>query len=57
MKEAIVVGAGLGGLATAVRLQHQGFHTTVLEKNERPGGRCDLWQQDGVTFDTGPSIL
>lgn len=57
MKQAIVVGAGLGGLATAVRLQHQGFQTTVLEKNERPGGRCDIWESEGFTFDTGPSIL
>ena len=57
MKRAIVVGAGIGGLATAIRLQHQGFQTTVLEKNEQPGGRCNTWQQDGFTFDTGPSIL
>ena len=57
MKKAIIVGAGLGGLATAVRLQHLGFQTTVLEKNSRVGGRCDTWSQDGFTFDTGPSIL
>lgn len=57
MKKAIIVGAGLGGLATAVRLQHQGFQTIILEKNSRVGGRCDIWQQDGFTFDTGPSIL
>ncbi len=57
MKRAIVIGAGLGGLATAVRLQRQGYDVTVLEKNSTPGGRCNTYAEAGFTFDTGPSIL
>jgi phytoene desaturase len=53
----IVVGAGLGGLATAIRLQHAGWDVTILEKNERVGGRCNVLRQDGFTFDTGPTLL
>ncbi len=57
MKRAIVIGAGIGGLATSVRLQHQGYDVTVLEKNAAPGGRCNTYAEAGFTFDTGPSIL
>jgi len=57
MPEAIVIGAGLGGLAAAARLQHQGYQVTVLEKNDGPGGRCDRFAAAGYTFDTGPTIL
>ena len=54
---AIVVGAGLGGLATAVRLAHAGYRVTVLERHEVPGGRAGVWQSEGFTFDTGPSMV
>lgn len=57
MKRAIVIGAGLGGLATAVRLQRQGYKVTVLEKNATAGGRCNIYTEAGFSFDTGPSIL
>ncbi|HXT35184.1 MAG TPA: phytoene desaturase family protein [Chloroflexota bacterium] len=57
MRRAIVIGAGLGGLATAARLQHHGYQVTVLEKNEGPGGRCDRFAAAGYTIDTGPTIL
>ena len=56
-RRAVVVGAGLGGLSVAMRLRHKGFDVTVIEKNDRPGGRCDTWSDAGFTFDTGPSIL
>jgi phytoene desaturase len=41
----------------ALRLQRLGYAVLVLEKNQRPGGRCDTWSQDGFRFDTGPTIL
>ncbi len=53
----IVVGAGIGGMATAVHLAQQGMHVTVVEKNSRPGGRCDRFERDGHTFDSGPTLL
>ena len=52
---AIVIGAGFAGLAAAARLGQAGFNVTVLEKNDQPGGRARIWQQDGFTFDMGPS--
>ncbi|HEX5633007.1 MAG TPA: phytoene desaturase family protein [Gemmatimonadales bacterium] len=56
-RSAIVVGAGIGGLATAVRLAHAGWKVTVLERHGGPGGRAGVWQSEGFTFDTGPSLV
>ncbi|NJN15999.1 MAG: phytoene desaturase [Oscillochloris sp.] len=57
MNSVIVVGGGLGGLAAAIRLAHAGHSVTLLEKNERLGGKLNLHSADGYTFDTGPSLL
>ncbi|KAG0650247.1 Phytoene desaturase [Hyphodiscus hymeniophilus] len=54
---AIVVGAGVGGVATAARLAKAGFSVTVLEKNSFTGGRCSLINYKGYRFDQGPSLL
>jgi phytoene desaturase len=54
---AVVIGAGIGGIATAAHLAQQGFHVTVLEKNQRPGGRCDRISQEGHHFDVGPTLF
>jgi phytoene desaturase len=54
---AIVIGSGFGGLAAAIRLSVRGFHVTVLEKLDQPGGRAYVWRQDGFTFDAGPTII
>lgn len=56
-KKAIVIGAGLGGMATAARLAQDGFRVTVVEKESLPGGRAHRIRQAGYTFDTGPTIL
>ncbi len=56
-RHVIVVGAGLGGLAAAIRLRHRGFRVTVLERHAHPGGRCGLWESEGFRFDTGPTLL
>jgi phytoene desaturase len=53
----IVVGAGLGGLAAAIRLQAAGYQVTVLEKRNQPGGRAGQLKAAGFTFDMGPSII
>ncbi|CAD6007240.1 phytoene desaturase family protein [Agreia sp. COWG] len=52
---AIVIGAGISGLASAALLAREGYAVTVLEKRDAVGGRAGTWQKDGFTFDTGPS--
>ena len=54
---AVVVGSGFGGLATAIRLGARGYRVTVLEKLDRAGGRGRVHQQDGFSFDAGPTII
>ncbi|MET0239696.1 MAG: phytoene desaturase, partial [Sphingobium sp.] len=54
---AVVIGAGFGGLALAIRLQSAGVATTVLEARDRPGGRAYVWQREGHTFDAGPTVV
>lgn len=55
MKKVIVIGSGFSGISTACHLAKSGYKVTVLEKNEGPGGRASSFQQDGFTFDMGPS--
>jgi phytoene desaturase len=56
MKVAII-GAGLGGLAAALRLQGDGHEVTVLEQRPAPGGRASQLREGGFTWDTGPSLI
>ncbi|MGB3633552.1 MAG: NAD(P)-binding protein, partial [Rubrobacteraceae bacterium] len=56
-KRISVVGAGMGSLAAAIRLQAQGFEVEVFEKNDQLGGRMGRLEAEGFTFDTGPSLL
>jgi len=54
---ALVIGAGIGGIATAARLARNGFDVTVVEKNAEPGGRCGRIVRDGHRFDIGPTLF
>jgi phytoene desaturase len=56
-KTVIVIGAGIGGITAAIHLAKRGLHVTVIEKNARPGGRCDRICRQGHHFDTGPTLL
>ncbi|HEX2913225.1 MAG TPA: phytoene desaturase family protein [Chloroflexia bacterium] len=56
-KKVIIVGAGMGGLATAIRLAAAGYSVEVFEKNERVGGKLNLLERDGYRWDTGPSLI
>jgi len=56
-KQVLVIGAGIGGIATAAKLAQQGYQVTVLEKNEIPGGRCGNLEIEGHHFDTGPTLF
>jgi phytoene desaturase len=53
----VVVGAGLGGLGAALRLQGAGHDVVVVEQRERPGGRAYQLRDAGFTWDTGPSLV
>lgn len=52
-----IIGAGFGGLGTALRLQASGHQVTLLEKREQVGGRASQLKDGGYTFDLGPSII
>ena len=54
---AVVVGAGLGGLAAAMRLGARGYRVTVLDRLDGPGGRGSSMLRDGHRFDLGPTIV
>ena len=54
---ACIIGAGVGGLATAIRLAAKGYHVTVFEKAEEPGGKIASFVKDGYRFDMGPSLF
>jgi len=56
-KNAVVIGAGFGGLALAIRLQAAGVQTTLLEKRDKPGGRAYVYEDEGFTFDAGPTVI
>jgi phytoene desaturase len=56
-KTAIVIGAGIGGISAAIHLAKRDWQVTVIEKNSRPGGRCDRISREGHHFDTGPTLM
>jgi phytoene desaturase len=55
--KAVVIGAGLGGLAVALRLQGMGAEVTVVERGPAPGGRASRLRDGPYTWDTGPSLI
>ena len=56
-RRAVVIGAGFGGLALAIRLQAAGISTTLLERRDKPGGRAYVYEDEGFTFDAGPTVI
>jgi phytoene desaturase len=52
-----VIGSGFGGLALAIRLQSAGIPTLVLEQRDKPGGRAYVYEDQGFTFDAGPTVI
>jgi len=56
-KRVVIVGAGPGGLATAMLLARSGVQVTVVEKSARVGGRTATLEQDGFKFDIGPTFF
>lgn len=55
MSRVVIVGGGIGGLASAALLAREGHDVVLLERNAEVGGRAGSWERDGFRFDTGPS--
>ena len=53
----IVIGAGFGGIATALRLKAKGHKVTIIEKHPDLGGRARVFKKDGFVFDGGPTVI
>lgn len=56
-QQVVVIGSGFGGLATAARLLARGHAVTLLEQRDKLGGRAYVYEQDGFTFDGGPTVI
>ena len=56
-EKAIIIGAGIAGLAAAIRLKSQGFSVTVFESNSYVGGKLTAFSESGYRFDMGPSLF
>ncbi len=54
---AVVIGAGFGGLAAAVRLGARGYRVTVVDRLDAPGGRAYVRKRNGFVFDSGPTVI
>ncbi|HSC86675.1 MAG TPA: phytoene desaturase family protein [Polyangiaceae bacterium] len=54
---AVVVGAGFGGLAAAIRLRALGYRVTLVEAGDQLGGRARVFRRDGYIFDAGPTVI
>ena len=57
MQNAIIIGAGISGMATAIRLAARGFRVDVFERSDKPGGKIAQFTKDGFRFDMGPSLF
>lgn len=56
-RKAVVIGSGFGGLAAAIRTQAKGYEVTLLEMRDKPGGRAYVYEDQGFTYDAGPTII
>ena len=57
MKSAVVIGSGIAGIATSIRLRKKGYNVDVFEANNYPGGKLTSFIKNGFRFDAGPSLL
>lgn len=55
--QALVVGAGFGGMAAALRLRARGYEVTLVDRLEAPGGRAQVYTRNGFTHDAGPTVV
>jgi len=57
VQKAIIIGAGIAGIATSIRLAQKGYEVDVYEANNYPGGKLTSFSMDGYRFDAGPSLF
>ncbi|MGF1651612.1 MAG: phytoene desaturase family protein [Hyphomicrobiaceae bacterium] len=54
---ALVIGAGFGGIAAALRLRAKGYRVTIVDRTPRLGGRAQVFERDGFRHDAGPTVI
>ena len=57
MKRVVIIGSGIAGIATSLRLRKKGYEVDVFEANDYPGGKLTSFTKDGFRFDAGPSLF
>src|SRR5687768_16180238 len=55
--KAIVIGAGFGGIAAALRLRARKYDVTLIDKQDKLGGRAYVYNRNGYVFDAGPTVI
>ncbi len=56
-ERAVVVGAGFGGMAAALRLRAKGYDVTLIDRAGRCGGRAQVFEREGFRHDAGPTVI
>ena len=54
---AVVIGAGFGGMAAALRLRAKSYRVTLVERQAALGGRAQVFERDGFRHDAGPTVI
>ena len=57
MAKAVVIGAGFGGIAAALRLRAKGYDVTLIDRGNQLGGRAKVFKRNGFIFDAGPTVI
>ena len=57
MKDVSIIGSGIAGIATSIRLASKGYKVKVFEHNNYPGGKINSIELDGYKFNYGPQLL
>jgi phytoene desaturase len=57
MSKALIIGSGIAGIASALRLNKKGYDVTIFEANNYPGGKLHDFTKDDFRFDAGPSLF
>lgn len=57
MKHILIIGSGIAGIATSIRLAWAGYRVSVYEANAYPGGKLSEINANGFRFDAGPSLF